>query len=112
MASMNVVNKRVKDFARTKIGNDPDWMKEGREIDGNRLMSRVFSLDKAVIALADLSDDAGKNVQTGFQQIFAGAMTALRNPPAHGTELEQEYAKRCLFLASLLMYKLDEAGVP
>ncbi len=42
--------------------------------------------------------------------IFAGAMTGIRNPKAHDNlTISIERATHFIFLASLLMYKLDEA---
>ena len=43
-------------------------------------------------------------------EIFAGAMTGIRNPKAHSNiVLDENRAIHLLHLASLLMYKLDEA---
>lgn len=41
--------------------------------------------------------------------MFAGAMSALRNPKAHANiEMGEDEAKRSLIYASMLMYKLDD----
>jgi hypothetical protein len=43
-------------------------------------------------------------------QLFAGAMTGIRNPKAHGNvAINDTRAISLLFLASLLRSKLDEA---
>ena len=43
-------------------------------------------------------------------QVFAGAMQGIRNPTAHGNlDLPKEEATHLLFLASLLMHRLDAA---
>ena len=51
--------------------------------------------------------------QQGFHFMTAGAMSALRNPKAHSNDevLTAEEALRRLMFASMLMYKLDEAGL-
>jgi len=42
-------------------------------------------------------------------QIFAGAMTGIRNPKAHANiVIDRNRAIHLLFLASLLFFKLDE----
>ena len=44
-------------------------------------------------------------------EIFAGAMTGIRNPKAHSNiiDIDEKRAIHLIYLASLLMYKLDEA---
>lgn len=94
------VNAVVKDLVKRKIG---------QEFDGSDLMNRAFSLTNPVITLDDLSTENGKNIQKGFMQIYAGAMTGIRNPKAHGNvTINEQRAIHFLFLASLLMYKFDE----
>jgi uncharacterized protein (TIGR02391 family) len=83
--------------------------KTGEELDGAALMNRAFSLRNAVICLADLSTESGKNIQLGFMQIFFGSMTGIRNPKAHGNlTIDDKRAIHFLFLASLLMNKIDD----
>jgi len=44
-------------------------------------------------------------------QIFAGSMTGIRNPKAHGNlNITRERGIHLLFLASLLFHKLDESS--
>jgi uncharacterized protein (TIGR02391 family) len=95
------VNNRVKGIVKTKIG---------KELDGADLMNNAFSINNPIISLDDLSSETGKNIQNGYMSIFAGAMTGIRNPKAHGNlTISVERATHFIFLASLLMYKLDEA---
>ena len=48
--------------------------------------------------------------QLGYMEIFAGTMTGIRNPKAHSNiVIDEERGTHLLYLASLLMYKLDEA---
>ncbi len=83
---------------------------DGREIDGASLMTTAFSVQNPVILLDDLTTTTGRDIQLGYMQIFAGAMTGIRNPKAHGNiSIDEKRAIHFLFLASLLMSKLDEA---
>lgn len=82
---------------------------EGREADGAGLMNTAFSPNNAVIKLADMDTETGRNIQQGYMQIFAGAMTGIRNPKAHGNlNPDSRKALHLIALASLLMSKIDE----
>lgn len=82
----------------------------GQELDGVDLMRKAFKLDAPSITLAPLVDESGKNIQRGYLDIFAGAMAGIRNPGAHGNiQTTKEQAVHCLFLASMLFFKLDDA---
>jgi uncharacterized protein (TIGR02391 family) len=95
------INATVKAKVKKKTGN---------ELDGSKLMQAAFSVNNPVISLDDLSTQSGKDAQVGYMQIFAGAMTGIRNPKAHEIiNIDEQRAIHLLFLASLLMYKLDEA---
>jgi uncharacterized protein (TIGR02391 family) len=84
----------------------------GEELDGAPLMQRAFSVGNPVIQLDSSGGDSGKNIQVGYMQIFAGAMTGIRNPKAHANlSIDPMRSIHFLVLASLLMSKLDEAGV-
>jgi len=94
------INKRVKDIVKNETG---------KELDGSKLMQFAFSVDKPVIKLNNLSNETERNIQNGYQQIFAGTMTGIRNPKAHDNlSITKENAIHLIFLASLLMYKLDK----
>jgi len=98
-ASLKEVNSRVKAITLDKLG---------QELDGARLMSRALSPDNPVIELADLTLESGRSIQAGFLQIFSGAMTGVRNPKAHANvQVDEVEAIHLLFLAGLLMLKLD-----
>lgn len=95
------INKRVKEIVKTKVGE---------ELDGVALMFRAFPSRNPVIILDDLSSETGRNIQDGYTHIFAGAMMGIRNPKAHANiTIGRERAIHFIFLASLLMYKLDDA---
>jgi uncharacterized protein (TIGR02391 family) len=96
--------KEVNDIVRLIVVD-----KTGRELDGSALMQCALSADKPVIELDDLSTASGRNIQVGYMQIFAGAMTGIRNPKAHANIIiTPERAIHFLFLASLLLSKIDE----
>jgi len=95
------INKRVKEIMKNKTGE---------ELDGASLMYKAFSENKPVVILDNLSTETGRNIQKGYMQIFAGAMIGIRNPKAHeNIVISKERATHFIFLASLLMCKLDEA---
>lgn len=99
-ASFKEINNIVKQIVKKSIG---------QEFDGADLMNRTFSLQNPIITLSDLSSEMGKNIQKGYMQIFSGAMTGIRNPKAHDNiEIDDKRAIHFLFLASLLMQKVDE----
>ncbi|MDA2925653.1 TIGR02391 family protein [Acidobacteria bacterium AH-259-G07] len=103
-SALKQANKRVKEYVKAETGE---------ERDGASLMTHAFSLKRPIIKLDDLDTETGRNIQQGYMQIFAGAMTGIRNPKAHhNIQLERERAVHFLYLASLLMCKLDEAGIP
>jgi uncharacterized protein (TIGR02391 family) len=103
-SALKEVNSRVKEIVKSKTGE---------ELDGARLMNKAFSENNPIIVLNNLSDENGRNIQIGYMQIFAGAMTGIRNPKAHANiTIGRERAIHFIFLASLLMYKLDEALRP
>jgi uncharacterized protein (TIGR02391 family) len=102
-AALKSVNERVRDIVKQVLGS---------EMDGSDLMQRAFSLKSPVLKLGNLDTITGRSMQVGYMQIFAGSMTGIRNPKAHGNVvIDLNRAMHFLFLASLLMYKLDEAEV-
>jgi len=86
--------------------------KTGEERDGADLMYKAFSVDNPLIVIDDLSTTSGKDIQDGYMHIFAGAMRGIRNPKAHDNIIiPPERAIHFIFLASLLMEKLDESTI-
>lgn len=100
-ASMKAVNARVKKIYKQR---------KNKELDGRDLMFHAFSVEVPVIYLGDMSTITGKDMQEGYMYLFGGSMQAIRNPKAHeNMEIDAKQATHMLFLASLLMYKLDDA---
>lgn len=102
------INVRVKGLYQIINPNDKNPC--DKVPDGDGAMTTVFSPQKPLVEFCDTSTDTGKNVQKGFMQMLAGAMSALRNPKAHeNIKLSADDAMRRLMFASMLMFKIDEA---
>lgn len=99
-AAFKEINVRVKDIYVAKTGNEKD---------GAGLMLNAFSVQHPVLKLNNLSNQTERDIQDGYMHMFAGAMSAIRNPKAHGNEvISAADALRKIAYASMLMYKLDE----
>jgi len=98
--AFKAINNRVKAMAAS-------------ELDGHKLMSRAFSDADPLIVLADVTDETGRNIQSGFRFLFMGAGQGIRNSDAHEqfTPLDAEEGLEYLAFASMLMRRLDEAEV-
>jgi uncharacterized protein (TIGR02391 family) len=99
-AALKRLNNEVKSIAKAR---------GAQEMDGAQLMHTALSPKNPLIVLADLSTQTGKDMQQGYMKLFAGAMSAIRNPKAHDNVVtSDERALHLLFLASTLWYTLDE----
>jgi len=86
--------------------------KTGKESDGTDLMHFAMSVKNPIIILGDSATETGRSMQQGYMEIFAGTMTGIRNPKAHeNITIDRVRCVHFLFLASMLMSKLDEAAV-
>jgi uncharacterized protein (TIGR02391 family) len=104
--SIETALKHINSLVKAKVKR-----KTGDELDGAPLMNTAFSVKNPVLCFDDISTETGRNIQQGYMQIFAGAMIGVRNPKAHEiVSIDRERAIHFLFLASLLMHKLDEAS--
>ncbi len=96
--------KEINDIVRRLVKKQT-----GGEYDGASLMQFAFSPQHPVLKLDDLGEETGRNIQQGYMQIFSGAMTGIRNPKAHSNiKIDSTRCIHFLFLASLLLFKLDE----
>ena len=78
---------------------------------GQKLMMAAFA-DNGGIKLNALSNDSERDEQSGFRFMFAGAMSAVRNPRGHEFDMADP-SETCLdhlSLASLLIRKLEDSG--
>ena len=99
-ASFKEVNDTVKRIYLEETKN---------EADGAGLMTNAFSPANPAIRLNEQSNDTERNIQQGYMQIFAGAMTGIRNPKAHANlNPDSRKTLHLIGLASLLMCKVDE----
>jgi uncharacterized protein (TIGR02391 family) len=100
LEAFKAVNIRVKELTRL-------------DADGADLMGKAFGTASPKLLLADQSTQTGRDIQSGFQHLFRGAVTGIRNPNAHElfTPLDDNEALEQLTLASLLMHRLDSATV-
>ena len=85
----------------------------GLDDDGDKLIGKVFSLDKPHLILSEIKTESGRSDQKGFMQIFNGAYQGIRNPKAHSLDhdLTPIKAAQYLVLASLLARRVEEATV-
>jgi uncharacterized protein (TIGR02391 family) len=99
MAALQVVAQTVRD-------------KTGLHEDGARLMADAFGGDRPYLLFEDPMPLTQRAMQSGYQQLFAGAMTGVRNPKAHSlVTIDRDRCIHFLFLASLLAHKLNEVRV-
>ena len=77
-------------------------------LDGDKLMRRVFSANSPILALNSLQSTSEKDEQRGYMDLFAGAMTGIRNPRAHEhLEDDPDVALEMIVLANHLLRKLN-----
>lgn len=76
---------------------------------GYKLMMAAFSETNPKIKLTALSSSSEIDEQMGYKHIFAGAMSAIRNPRGH--DITSDPIDRCLdhlSFASVLLRRLEE----
>ena len=98
---MNSITSLFDDIRRRTNGNE----------DGDKLIGKVFSLDKPLLTLSELQTESGQNDQKRLMQIFKGAYQGIRNPKAHSMthDLTAMKVAQYLVFASLLARRIDEA---
>lgn len=81
------------------------------EKDGVSLMQTVFSPNNPLLKVeSEIESTSGRDTQMGYMNMFAGAISAIRNPKAHeNMTISKDDAIRKLYFASMLMYKLENA---
>ena len=101
-SAFKAINNAVKDKVRSRLD---------KELDGQKLMQRVFAPDNPILLVeGNLDTQTNRDTQFGYMMMFAGAISAIRNPKAHENMcISKEDAIRKLIFASMLMYKLDAA---
>jgi len=88
-----------------RISNRPEF--------GKKLMMQVLGGDTPLIKLNPGMTETEKSEQEGYKFLFAGATLAIRNPRGHKTRLvdDPDTCLDHLSLASMLLRRLDEAGL-
>ncbi len=79
---------------------------------GFKLMMSVFGGENPTLQLTALSSESQVDEQKGYQFIFAGIMSAIRNPKGHEYSIEDDL-DTCLdhlTIVSALLRRLEEAG--
>ncbi len=80
---------------------------------GHGLMMNAFGDKNTKIKLTDMLTQSEQDEQSGFKFIFAGSMSAIRNPRGH--ELIQDSIDQCLdhlSIASALVRRLESRKLP
>ena len=98
--------------AAVKALNGLVRLRSGLEIDGAPLMEKAFSPGNPVLKFNGLTGQSDRDEQKGFMQLFAGSVSGLRNPRAHGfLKDDPERALEFIAFVSLLAKLLDEAKI-
>jgi uncharacterized protein (TIGR02391 family) len=85
-------------------------LRSGEELDGAKLMERVFAPGGPILRFNDLADDWDRDEQKGFMMMFSGAVAGLRNPRAHKLiKDDPERALEFIAFVSLLAKLLEGA---
>ena len=102
-SALKEINSKLKQVFKEKCPNN-------KIPDGADLMNKIFSIGNPILKIDDITNDSGRDIQIGYMQIFAGSMTGIRNPKAHeNLIITKEDATHKIFLASLLMNKVEQA---
>lgn len=78
---------------------------------GASLMRRVFSPNSPILSFNSTQTQSDRDEQEGYMHLFEGAMIGIRNPRAHGSQLndEPEEALRFLGLANHLLGMVEKS---
>ena len=106
-AAFKEINVQVKERIKKEFSD------QRMEKDGVSLMQTVFSPANPMLKVEyDIESTSGNDTQLGYMNMFAGAISAIRNPKAHeNMTISKDDAMRKLYFASMLMYKLENSIV-
>ena len=104
-AAFKEINVQVKERIKK------EFPEQRTEKDGVSLMQTVFSPANPMLKVEyDIESTSGNDTQFGYMNMFAGAISAIRNPKAHeNMTISKDDAMRKLYFASMLMYKLENS---
>jgi uncharacterized protein (TIGR02391 family) len=78
------------------------------DLSGTDLMMKVFSPNNPILKFNDLKNETDLSEQQGMMFLYAGAISAFRNPRAHGIKVDEpENALDIILFISLLLKSLD-----
>lgn len=78
------------------------------DLSGTDLMMKVFSPKNPILKFNDLKSETDLSEQQGMMFLYAGAISAFRNPRAHGIRIDEpENALDIILFISLLLKSLD-----
>ena len=75
--------------------------KSGSTLDGDSLMTNVFSVQTPVLRLNRLRSDSDKSEQRGHMMMCQAVVAAWRNPRAHSSQVEDSPDKAIMMLEQL-----------
>ena len=103
------INDRMKEIYK-KLNPEDKNIPDGVELMEKMLAKGKSENSKAMFQLNENISKTDLSEQRGFQFMFSGAWTALRNPMAHSNDevIDANESMRRLMFASMLMYKIDE----
>ena len=80
------------------------------DLDGTKLMEKVFSKNSPILAFNKLEDQTDRDEQEGFMYLFKGATLGIRNPRSHALNQDgQQEALELIAFLSLLAKLVDKA---
>jgi uncharacterized protein (TIGR02391 family) len=83
-----------------------------RGLTGSKLMMAAFNPENPLVTLNPGATDSDTGERRGYRDMFAGAVSGIRNPRAHDDLNDSpDLCLDHLAFASLLLRKLDDAGV-
>jgi uncharacterized protein (TIGR02391 family) len=78
------------------------------DLSGTELMMKVFSPKNSILKFNELKSETDLSEQQGMMFLYAGAISAFRNPRAHGIRVDEpENALDIILFISLLLKSLD-----
>jgi uncharacterized protein (TIGR02391 family) len=83
--------------------------KSGMNIDGEKLMKHVFSVNNPILSFNSIADETEKDEQRGMMDLYSGCVTAVRNTRGHAFPKDSpQRALEYLCFISLLANRLEE----
>lgn len=82
------------------------------ELDGSRLIDRIFCGDNRLISFTSMESISDRNIHNGYVEIFKGMFLGVRNPKAHlNLSPDKNKTRHLLFICSFMFLKLEEIEI-